>query len=94
MIVRLMGEGQWRVDDVLATHLEELDRETEQAVEAGDEAALHAALHALHDAVRGSGEKLDAAHLAPSDAVVPPADLTLDEARRLLDSDGSFPDLP
>jgi len=89
-----MGEGQWRVDDALAGRLEELDEETERAVRAGDEQALHAALRALVDAVKSSGEKLDAAHLAPSDAVIPPADLSLDEARRLLDGDELIPDLP
>lgn len=94
MIVRLMGEGQWRVDDTLAARLEELDAETERAVEAGDEAALHAALQALHDAVRASGQHLDHSHLPPSDAVVPPIDLTLDEARRLFESDDSVPELP
>lgn len=93
MIVRLMGEGQWRVDEALAARLEELDAATEHAVEAGDQAALHAALQALHDTVRTAGEKLDHTHLAPSDAVVPPPDLTLDEARRLLESDESIPDL-
>jgi len=94
MIVRVMGEGQWRVDDALAARLEELDAETERAVQAGDEQALHAALQALVDAVKSSGEKLDHDHLAASDAVIPPTDLSLDEARDLLDSDESIPDLP
>ncbi len=94
MIVRLMGEGQWRIDDALAPRLDELDAETERAVEAGDEAALHAALRALHDAVRASGEQLDHTHLPPSDAVVPPIDLTLEEAQRLLESDDAIPELP
>lgn len=94
MIVRLMGEGQWQVDDSLKARLDELDAETERAVEAGDEQALHAALRALHDAVRSTGEKLDHAYLAPSDAVIPPDDLSLDEARALLAGEDIFPDLP
>ena len=93
MIVRLMGEGQWQVDDSLRARLDELDAETERAVEAGDEQALHAALHALHDAVRAAGEKLDHAHLAASDAVIPPDDLSLDEARAMLAGEDPFPDL-
>ena len=40
VIVRLMGEGQWRVDDSVAAQLNELDEEVGRAVEAGDEAAL------------------------------------------------------
>jgi len=93
MIVRLMGEGQWRVDDALAEQLNELDADTERAVEAGDQAALHAALHALAEVVRSTGEKLDDSHLAPSDAIVPPADLSLEEAGKLLGDHGLIPDL-
>ena len=93
MIVRLMGEGQWQVDDSLKARLDELDAETERAVEAGDEQALHTALRALHDEVRNAGEKLDHAHLGASDAVVPPDDLSLDEARRLHAGEDIFPDV-
>lgn len=94
MIVRLMGEGQWRVDDSLGTRLAELDEETERAVAAGDEAALRSSLENLADAVRSAGEKLDDAHLAASDLVLPPVDLTLDEARQILHGEGLIPDLP
>ena len=93
MIVRVMGEGQWRVDDALAGRLEELDAETERAVERGDQDALAAALHALAEAVR-SGEKLQDDHLGVSDAIVPPLDLTLEEARRIIHDGDLIPDLP
>ena len=94
MIVRLMGEGQWRVEDSLASRLQELDEEAERALTAGDETALHAALQALAALVRDSGEKLDDAHLSPSDAIVPPEDLSLEEAHELLHGEGLIPDLP
>ena len=93
MIVRLMGEGQFEVDDSLKARLDELDAATEQAVTAGDGEALDAALRALHDEVRNAGEKLDDAHLGASDAVVPPDDFSLDEARRLLAGEDVFPDV-
>jgi len=93
VIVRLMGEGQWRVDDDLAGRLQELDDEVGRAVDAGDEAALQAGLRALADQVRGAGTKLDDAELLPSDAVVPPVDLTLDEARELVHGEGLIPDV-
>jgi hypothetical protein len=89
-----MGEGQWRVDDSLKAQLDKLDAETERAAEAGDELALHAALRALHSAVRNAGEQLDHEHLTGSDAVIPPEDLRLDEARALLAGQDIFPDLP
>ena len=94
MIVRVLGEGQWRVDDGLKAKLHELDEEVARAVESGDEEALHASLAALADAVRSEGEELPAEDLSPSDAIVPPADLSLAEARELMANDGFIPDLP
>jgi PspAA-like protein len=94
VIVRLMGEGQWRVDDAVATRLNELDDEVARAVADGDEAALWRGLEALADTVRENGERLDDADLSPSDAIIPPEDLSLDEARELLDGEGLIPDLP
>ena len=92
MIVRLMGEGQFRVDDAVAAQLNELDDEVARAVSDGDEAALWRGLQALADAVRSNGERLDDADLTPSDAIIPPEDLSLEEARELLADDGLIPD--
>lgn len=94
MIVRLMGEGQWDVDDGVRPRIDELDAETERAVNAGDVKAIQAALAALHELVRSSGKQLDDAHLGASDVVVPPADLSLAESRELLHGEGLIPDLP
>ena len=89
-----MGEGQWRVDDALAAQLNELDDEVSKAVADGDEAALWRGLQALAEAVRSSGERLNDSDLSPSDAIIPPEDLSLDEARELLEGEGLIPDMP
>ncbi len=94
MIVRLLGEGQFRVDDSLIGRLNELDAEVEQAVAAGDERALWSGLQALADAVREHGVKLADDDLSPSDAVIPPEDLSLEEAQELLQNEGFIPDVP
>jgi hypothetical protein len=94
MIVRLMGEGQYRVDDALLARLNELDGEVAKAVEAGDERALWSGLQTLADAVRERGEKLADDDLSPSDAIIPPEDLSLEEAHELLEGEGLIPDLP
>ncbi len=93
MIVRLMGEGQWRVDDSVADKLHELDTATEQALDANDQDALRGALVALFDAVKATGEKLDDEELVASDLVVPPDDLTLEEAHELMHGEGLIPDI-
>ena len=94
MIVRLLGEGQFRVDDSLLARLNELDGQVGRAIEAGDERALWVGLQALADTVRENGEKLADDDLSPSDAVIPPEDLSLDEARELLQDEGFIPDIP
>jgi hypothetical protein len=93
VIVRLLGEGQFRVDDALFARLNELDDEIARAVESGDEQALWSGLQALAEAVRSNGSRLSDEELMPSDAVIPPEDLTLDEARELLSDDGFIPDI-
>ena len=94
MIVRLLGEGQFRVDDSLLARLNELDDEVSKAVESGDERALWTGLQALADVVRENGEKLADDDLSPSDAIIPPEDLSLEEAQELLSGEGLIPDLP
>ncbi len=91
MIVRLLGEGQFRVDDGLLARLNELDDEILRAVGAEDERALWDGLTALAETVRRSGTRLGVDELVPSDAVIPPEDLSLDEARELLSDDGFIP---
>ena len=93
MIVRLLGEGQFRVDDALIVRLNELDDEVEKAVAAGDERALWTGLQALADTVRENGVKLADDDLSPSDAVIPPEDLSLEEAQELLQDEGFIPDI-
>ena len=93
MIVRLLGEGQFRVDDSLRERLNELDAEVSKAVEASDEKALWTGLQALADAVRENGEKLADDDLSPSDAIIPPEDLSLEEAQELLQDEGFIPDV-
>jgi len=94
VIVRLLGEGQFRVDDSLLGRLNELDAEVEKAVADGDERALWTGLQALADAVRENGEKLADDDLSPSDAVIPPEDLSLEEAQELMQDEGFIPDIP
>ena len=89
-----MGDGQYRVDDALRDRLNELDNQVAQAVEGADEAALWQGLAALAEAVREHGERLADDSLEPSDAIVPPEDLSLEEARELLTGEGLIPDLP
>jgi hypothetical protein len=94
VIVRLMNEGQYRVDDSLHERLNELDDRVAAAIDASDETALDEALDEMFELVRAQGERLPDDDLSPSDVIIPPSDLTLDETRELLSHEGLIPDIP
>jgi len=94
VIVRLMGEGQFEVDDEVAKGLNDLDDQAERALEAGDESQLSELLVRMAEAVRTNGTRLPEEDLSPSEAIIPPEDLSLEEARRLFEDEGLIPDLP
>jgi chromosome condensin MukBEF complex kleisin-like MukF subunit len=94
VIVRLMGEGQYRIDDGLRERLNELDGRAAEAMEREDEEELDARLQDMWDLVQAEGDPLPADDLSPSDVLIPPADLTLEETRELFGESGLIPDLP
>ncbi len=94
MIVRLMGEGQYQVDDSLLQQLNDLDDKATAAAEADDEATLDQTLDEMFELVKRDGTPLADDDLSTSDALIPPSDLTLEEARQLLTDEGFIPDLP
>ena len=44
--------------------------------------------------MRENGQRLADDDLSPSDAIIPPEDLSLEEAHELLSGEGLIPDLP
>jgi hypothetical protein len=91
VIVRILGEDQFRVDDAAVAELNQLDSELEAAVDRNDEVAFTAALRALLDQVRVKGSPLPADTLEPSDLILPPSDASMDEVRQMLTDEGLIP---
>jgi hypothetical protein len=94
MIVRVLGEGQFEVDDEVAKGLNDLDEQAERALGAGDQKQFSELLGRMSEAVRTNGTRLPDEDLSASEGIIPPDDLTLDEARELFEGDGLIPDLP
>ncbi len=92
MIVRLSGEGQFRLPDSDADRLNELDNAAVEAVDAGDEARFHELYDQMIALVRSDGEQLDQDDLEGSDVILPPPDLTFEEAKREFTGEGLIPD--
>jgi hypothetical protein len=87
MIVRIMGEGQYRLPDEKLDQLNAVDADLEKAVSAADEDSFRTAFAALLEFVR-SGERVPDDELHDSDAILPPGDSTLAEMRELISGDG------
>jgi hypothetical protein len=94
VIVRLSGEGQYRVGDDVVQQLNELDDAAQAAADAEDEAELDSKLDQMWALVRREGEALADDDLSASDFVIPPSDLTLEETKRLFSDEGLIPDVP
>ncbi len=94
MIVRLMNEGQYRIDDGLRERLNEIDERALEALDAENEEELDMLLQRMWDLVQTDGERVPDSELTASDLLIPPPDLTLEETRKLFSDDGLIPDLP
>lgn len=89
MIVRILGEGQFELEDAVAARLSALDTDMDAAVEKGDDTAFRTALEASVSLVRGSGSPVAGDKFVTADLILPFSDATIDEVRKLL-ADGKI----
>jgi hypothetical protein len=89
VIVRILGEGQFRVDDDAAAKLTALDKELDAAVNAEDEASFHTALGVAVRLVRSAGTPVGDDEFVTADYILPFSDATVGEVRKLL-ADGTI----
>lgn len=92
MIVRILNEDQYRLADNLLGTLNDLDNACVAAVEAGDEPLFRTTYDQLLALVRDRGDVLEDDDLEGSDLMLPPADVTMDEAREEFTGEGLIPD--
>jgi hypothetical protein len=91
VIVRIATEGQYRLDDEHAQRLNELDNAAVDAVEAGNETTFRQLFDEMLEIVRGQGSPLDGEDLDSSDVIVPPPDLSFEEASEEFSGEGLIP---
>jgi hypothetical protein len=92
VIVRIAGEGQFRIPDEDQGKLNELDNAAVAAVEAGDEPSFLDLWGQMISLVCQDGNALDDDELVESDIILPPRDITLDEAKNEFTGEGLIPD--
>ena len=92
MIVRIATEGQYDLPDADVDRLNELDNELVAIVEAGDEERFGEVFASLIELVRSDGTPVADDVLEESDVILPPPDLTFEEAGEQFTGDGLIPD--
>ena len=92
MIVRISTENQYEVPDEVVDRLNDLDNLCVEAVDAGSEERFREVFDQMLGLVRTEGHVLDAEILHGSDVILPPPDVTFDEARNGFSGEGLIPD--
>ena len=92
MIVRISGEDQYQLPDSASERLNELESAVVAVVESGHENGFAGAYSELLDYVRSEGTRLDDEHLEGSDVILPPSDLSFEEASKEFTGEGLIPD--
>jgi 23S rRNA A2030 N6-methylase RlmJ len=92
MIVRISGEGQYRLADSDSERLNELENGVVSIVDGGREDGFADAFNALLDYVRAQGTQLGDDELEGSDVILPPADISFQEAATEFTGEGLIPD--
>ena len=91
MIVRISTEGQYELGEDAVEGLNVLDNEAVAACESDDEARFIETYGRLLDYVRSKGSAVDDDHLGGSDLILPPPDVTLEEAKAEFSGEGILP---
>ncbi|MFQ5878592.1 MAG: hypothetical protein ACE5IZ_00230 [Dehalococcoidia bacterium] len=91
MIIRILGEGQYRLAGSHLDYLNEVDNEIVKAVEMEDEDSFRELLTRMLDYVRQKSEPLPLEELAESDLILPNDDITVAEARAIFSGEGAVP---
>lgn len=91
MIVRISTEGQYEVSEADIDGLNQLDNEAVSACETADEASFRKVFGRLLDYVRTHGTLVSDDELTGSDIILPPPDVSLEEAQSEFRGEGLIP---
>jgi hypothetical protein len=91
VIVRIATEGQYELEDGAVTAMNELDNQAVAACDAGDDERFRATFARLLEVVRTQGRPLDEDVLEGSDLILPPPDVSIEEAKAEFSGEGLIP---
>ena len=91
MIIRIQGEGQYRVPSAVLDDINDADNRLVVAAADSDAEAFARLYREMLDLVVGRGVALSDDELAESDLILPRRDIDFEEARELFVGEGLIP---
>jgi hypothetical protein len=88
MIIRILGDGQFRLDDNLLDRVNKIDNQIVNHVSKGNKAEFAKDLANLISTVKELAEPLDPVEILPSDIIIPQYDMSFEEARKVFCNEG------
>ncbi|CAD7767236.1 MAG: hypothetical protein DNFNHJIP_00643 [Candidatus Argoarchaeum ethanivorans] len=92
MIARLMGLGQYHIEDAYIDDLNTIDNRIVEIVEKDDYDNFQKTYPELISYVQKHGTPVPDGEIIESDIIIPPDDLTLEEAKKIFKGQGIIED--
>ena len=92
MIIRIMGEGQYQASEALCNELNKIDNHIVTLVAEGKTQEYKLELARLISEIKEKAEPIDAKDIVKSDIIVPPEDLSFEEAKAIFKGTGIIED--
>lgn len=91
MIIRIMNENQYIVPSLYFDDINRMDNEIVHLIAKGDEKGFKKKYSELIGIIRKNGVPMEEKTLKESDLIVPPADISFEEAKRIFVGEGLIP---
>jgi len=93
MIVRIMSDGQYKLSGFFLDEMNKMDNSIVSALEKEDHKLFDRKYANLVEYVHYNGKRVPAKEIIESDFILPPADVTVEEAKLFFEGEGVIPDI-
>jgi hypothetical protein len=90
-IVRIMGQGQFKIKEDIVKRINEIDDTIVQILQnesKSDDQNYRAKITEIVETITSEGQKLEDKELVESDIIVPDTDISIDEAKKVFQGQG------
>jgi len=96
IIVRIMGQGQFRINEDTIKRINEIDDAIVQILQnesKADDQEYRAKVAEIVQTIKSKSQKLEDKELIESDIIVPDTDISIDEAKKVFQGEGIIPEI-